>query len=108
VAHSARIYDYILGGKDNFEADRMAAETAIARNPNMAAGMRANRAVMSMTKPGTHQVNDDWRPPTSLSNPEGPSGTGCAALACGGRWPKVSLDRFCLAVPSIVSVNPSG
>jgi len=26
VAHSARIYDYILGGKDNFEADRKAAE----------------------------------------------------------------------------------
>jgi hypothetical protein len=46
VAHSARIYDYILGGKDNFEADRRAAEAAIARNPNMATGMRANRAVM--------------------------------------------------------------
>ena len=46
VAHSARIYDYVLGGKDNFEADRAAAEAAIARNPNMAAGMRANRAVM--------------------------------------------------------------
>jgi hypothetical protein len=46
VAHSARIYDYILGGKDNFEADRAAAEAAIARNPTMAVGMRANRAVM--------------------------------------------------------------
>jgi S-adenosyl methyltransferase len=46
VAHSARIYDYILGGKDNFEADRKAAEAAIARNPTMAIGMRANRAVM--------------------------------------------------------------
>jgi S-adenosyl methyltransferase len=46
VAHSARIYDFILGGKDNFEADRRAAEAAIARNPNMAAGMRANRSVM--------------------------------------------------------------
>jgi SAM-dependent methyltransferase len=46
VAHSARIYDYILGGKDNFEADRRAAEAAVARNPGMAAGMRANRALM--------------------------------------------------------------
>ena len=46
VAHSARIYDYILGGKDNFEADRKAAEAAMARNPTMAIGMRANRAVM--------------------------------------------------------------
>jgi trans-aconitate methyltransferase len=46
VAHSARIYDYILGGKDNFKADRSAAEAAIAHNPNMAVGMRANRALM--------------------------------------------------------------
>ena len=46
VAHSARIYDYILGGKDNFEADRAAAAAALAVNPNMAAGMRANRALM--------------------------------------------------------------
>ena len=46
VAHSARIYDYILGGKNNFEADRRAAEAAVARNPKMAVAMRANRAVM--------------------------------------------------------------
>ena len=46
VAHSARIYDYILGGKDNFEADRKAAAGAIAANPTMASGMRENRAVM--------------------------------------------------------------
>src|ERR1700742_5324265 len=46
VAHSARIYDYILGGKDNYEADRRAAEAAIKANPSMATGMRENRAVM--------------------------------------------------------------
>ena len=46
VAHSARIYDYILGGTENFETDRKAAEAAIARNPAMAVGMRANRGVM--------------------------------------------------------------
>jgi hypothetical protein len=46
VAHSARIYDYILGGKDNFEADRKAAEAALANNPNIGIAMRANRAVM--------------------------------------------------------------
>ena len=26
VAHVARVYDYLLGGKDNFAADREAAE----------------------------------------------------------------------------------
>ena len=46
VAHSARIYDYILGGRDNFEADRKAAEAALAKNPSMGVAMRANRAVM--------------------------------------------------------------
>jgi hypothetical protein len=46
VAHSARIYDYILGGKDNFEADRRAADAAVKANPTMATGMRENRALM--------------------------------------------------------------
>jgi hypothetical protein len=33
VAHPARIYNYWLGGKDNYEADRQAAEQAIAVTP---------------------------------------------------------------------------
>jgi hypothetical protein len=41
-----RNYDSLLGGRDNFEADRQAAEAALARNPNMAVGMRVNRAVI--------------------------------------------------------------
>src|ERR1035438_7326243 len=32
-AHSARVYNYWLGGKDNFAADREAAEQAIVANP---------------------------------------------------------------------------
>jgi hypothetical protein len=46
VAHPARIYDYVLGGKDNFEADRKAAEAAIAATPHIATAMRENRALM--------------------------------------------------------------
>ena len=42
-AHSARIYNYWLGGKDNFAADREAAEQAIAVNPGIVADVRANR-----------------------------------------------------------------
>jgi hypothetical protein len=45
-AHPARIYDYILGGKDNFAADRTAAEAAMAANPQIATAMRENRALM--------------------------------------------------------------
>jgi S-adenosyl methyltransferase len=45
--HSARIYNYWLGGKDNYAADREAAEQAIAANPGIVADVRANRAFLA-------------------------------------------------------------
>ena len=45
--HSARMYDYWLGGKDNFAADREAAEAAIAANPGIVKDVRANRAFLA-------------------------------------------------------------
>jgi hypothetical protein len=45
VAHPARVYDYWLGGKDNF-ADREAAEQAIEANPMILPGVRTNRAFL--------------------------------------------------------------
>jgi O-methyltransferase involved in polyketide biosynthesis len=46
VPHSARVYDYLLGGKDNFEADRAAAEDVIKIAPYMQTSVRANRDFM--------------------------------------------------------------
>lgn len=46
-AHSARVYNYWLGGKDFFAADREAAEAAIAANPGIVADVRANRAFLA-------------------------------------------------------------
>jgi SAM-dependent methyltransferase len=46
VPHIARIYDYWLGGKDNFAVDREAAEQALAVMPTLAAKARANRAFL--------------------------------------------------------------
>jgi trans-aconitate methyltransferase len=46
-AHSARVYDYWLGGKDNFAADRDAAEEAIGANPGIVGDARANRAFLA-------------------------------------------------------------
>jgi hypothetical protein len=43
VAHPARVYDYWLGGKDNFTADRKAAEAVIAVRPSIIRDIRANR-----------------------------------------------------------------
>ena len=43
VAHSARVYDYWLGGKDNFEADRALGDAMIRAIPSLPAMARANR-----------------------------------------------------------------
>ncbi|HEX9359543.1 MAG TPA: SAM-dependent methyltransferase, partial [Streptosporangiaceae bacterium] len=47
VAHIARVYDYWLGGKDNFEADREAGEEALAAYPDLVSSVRANRAFLA-------------------------------------------------------------
>jgi hypothetical protein len=46
IPHSARIYDYVLGGKDNFEVDRVAAEKMLEGQPGLRTSMRANRRFM--------------------------------------------------------------
>ena len=46
VAHQARAYDYLLGGKDNYAADRAAAEAAVKIYPEMVFAVRANRAFL--------------------------------------------------------------
>ena len=46
IAHPARVYDYWLGGKENFPADRAAAEAVIAELPDMPLIARENRAFL--------------------------------------------------------------
>lgn len=45
-AHGARIYDYILGGKDNYELDRRAGDESLRVWPSLRIHMRAGRAFM--------------------------------------------------------------
>jgi S-adenosyl methyltransferase len=47
--HSARIYDFLLGGKDNFEADRLAAGQICQVMPHLPQSMLANRRFMVRT-----------------------------------------------------------
>jgi hypothetical protein len=47
VPHIARIYDYWLGGKDNFAVDREAAKHAVAGDPDILQGVRGNRAFLA-------------------------------------------------------------
>ncbi len=63
VPHIARIYDYWLGGKDNFAADREAAERALAAAPAIRTGVHANRrflgrVVRYMADAGVRQFLD--------------------------------------------------
>jgi hypothetical protein len=45
-AHPARVYDFLLGGKDNFAADREAAAAGLKVNPNAATAPLQNRAFL--------------------------------------------------------------
>lgn len=48
-AHPARVYNYWLGGKDHFAADREAGEQAVRAFPGIKAAVQANRAFLGRT-----------------------------------------------------------
>jgi len=47
VAHSARVHNYWLGGKDNFAVDRATGDAVIAAYPGIVESVRANRAFLA-------------------------------------------------------------
>jgi hypothetical protein len=49
VPHIARVYDYWLGGKDNFAADRELGERTLQAYPNLVFSVRTNRAFLART-----------------------------------------------------------
>jgi hypothetical protein len=49
VAHVARVYNYWLGGKDNYAADREAGDQAIQAYPDIVRSVQANRAFLART-----------------------------------------------------------
>jgi hypothetical protein len=46
IPHPARVYDYMLGGKDHFAADREMAEVGLRHMPEMRVSSRENRAFL--------------------------------------------------------------
>jgi hypothetical protein len=46
VAHIARVYNYLLGGKDHFAPDREAGDLTIKAYPDVGSSVRANRAFL--------------------------------------------------------------
>jgi S-adenosyl methyltransferase len=47
MAHSARVHDYWLGGKDYFAADRAAGDAVMEAYPGIVMSVRANRAFLA-------------------------------------------------------------
>jgi hypothetical protein len=47
VAHSARFWDYLLGGKNNYPVDREVGEQVLARNPSLRENARADRGFLA-------------------------------------------------------------
>ena len=78
VPNSARMYDYYLGGKDNFPVDREAAEKAVAAMPVIPVLARANRAFLV-------DSSGRWPPPGSAST--WTSAPGCPPRPTSTRWP---------------------
>jgi hypothetical protein len=61
--HPARMYDYYLGGRDNYAVDRRAADRIIEDSPGILASARANRAflhraVRTVVEGGIRQILD--------------------------------------------------
>ena len=63
-AHMARVYDFWLGGKDNFAADRAVAEQVAAAYPDVLVAVPAQRALLAravhflVTEAGIRQFLD--------------------------------------------------
>ena len=61
IAHPARVYDYWLGGKDNFAADRAAAEQVLQFMPEILDTVRGNRQFLDIgsglpSSPNVHEI----------------------------------------------------
>ena len=87
IPHPARVYDFILGGRNNFAADREMARLNLKRVPEMAESARGNRQFLVRavrflreagirqfldigtglpTSPNTHEVAQDGHPDTRV------------------------------------------
>lgn len=110
-AHSARVYNYWLGGKDNYAADREAAEQAIAANPGIVTDVRANRAFLARVvrylaaECGTRQFLDIGTGLPTASNTHEVA----QAAASGARVVYVDNDPIVLAhARALLTSTPEG
>jgi hypothetical protein len=111
VAHCARVYDYWLGGKDNFAADRAAAEQAIRDCPAIVPTVRANRGFLARTvrflaaDAGIRQFLDIGTGIPAENNPHNVA----QAVAPGSRVVYVDNDPFVMVhARALLTGHPDG
>ena len=111
VAHSARVYDYFLGGKDNFAADRALGDALAAQIPAAAYSARANRAFLGravrhlVKERGIRQFLDVGTGIPSAGNTHEVA----QALAPGARVLYVDYDPIVLAhARALMNSHPNG
>src|SRR5258708_23880077 len=74
VSHSARIWNYWLGGKDNYAVDRAAGDRVAAMMPSIVVQARADRASLGRAvrylagDAGLRPVPDNRTPPPTSGN----------------------------------------
>ena len=77
VAHIARVYDYWLGGKDNYAADRAVGDQVMQAYPNIVYSVKANRAFLARAvsylagEAGIRQFHPRGRPVGGSAEPGG-------------------------------------
>ena len=111
IAHPARVYDYFLGGKDNFAADRALGDALTAQVPSARYSARANRAFLGravrylVKERGVRQFLDIGTGIPSAGNTHEVA----QALAPGARALYVDNDPIVLAhARALMSSHPAG
>jgi len=111
VAHPARVYDYFLGGKDNFAVDRALGDALTAQIPSAPYSARANRAFLGravrylVKERGIRQFLDIGTGIPSAGNTHEVA----QALAPGTRALYVDNDPIVLAhARALMSSHPAG
>ena len=111
VAHPARVYNYWLGGKDNFAADRALGDAIIKAVPSTVFGARANRAFLGRAvrylaaEAGIRQFLDIGTGIPTAGNTHEVA----QAIAPDSRALYVDNDPIVLAhAPALMTCNPVG
>jgi hypothetical protein len=82
--HPARIYDYLLGGKDHYEVDQQTGDQLAAAAPEARIGLRANRAFLRRAPPrraSTHTRSSASYPANSVYSRTRRSSRACSRRA---------------------------